>query len=828
MRRQLRLRDGWSVRELEPGQYDAQALTAGEGPGGREWLSARMPAQVHDVLFAHGLIPDPRIGRNAAGCAWVAERDWAYSCRFPTPEEAGSHAFLRFLGLDTVAEVWLNGVPIGAFDNMFREHVCEVGNGLHRDGRENDLLLVFRSPLRVLDEIAPDPLPKGIVRHKYMRKSLNDFSSYLGARPHFIKVGVYRDVALDMPGDAWIEDVCVRTELADDCSGATVRVCIATAGSEAAVSCAILGPAGEWLREGEAKRVADGFEYECRLEKPALWWPRTHGDSPLHAVRVSLAAGGEKLDSRTISFGVRDVRLVTTDPDTGERRFAFDVNGRRIFLRGACLSPIEGMTHCWTPDRARRLLELAEGAHMNVLRVWGGGNIPEEEFYDECDRRGFLVWQDFMFEYGMHPAGEPDYDANCRAEIEGVVRRLRNHPCIFIWVGGNENHMGWNFQFGAEPEAGRELFERTMPEICGRLDPTRPFHPSSPYGGPVPNWPLEGDWHDYTTLTFCHRASVPLYASEIGRASAPSLRSMKRFLSAEELWPEGHDPTIRTPGRPAWPEMWQYRSVDGSWDKVGPVERYCDPARPEDLIRVLGTAHGEYLKQRIERLRRGRPDGAPEGPRRCWGSTIWRLNDSWPIVYWSAVDYYLEPKIPYYFVKRAYAPVLISFEQTPDELNVWVVNDSGEPVSGYLTVRRMRFDGTVRARTACPVDAAPGEAKRCLGTEDLGPISLREEFISATLGDLHTTHLLAGERYLHLPQAALTVSASAGTVEVSADLFARQVTLSCEGGEGAEFSDNCFDLPPGASRVVCIIGEGGGGIAVSALNARTVAVTRAR
>ena len=822
------MRDGWLLHELEPGQYDAEALAAGAGLGGEDSLSADMPAQVHDVLFAHGLIPDPRIGRNAAECSWVTEKDWAYACRFPTPEGAGSCAFLRFLGLDTVAEAWLNGVRIGSFNNMFREHVCEIGDHLLRDGRENALLLALRSPLRTVDGMVPDPLPKGIARHKYLRKSFNDFSSYLGARPHFIKVGVYRDVVLDMPGDAWIEDVCVRTELAADCSRATVRVCIETAGSDAAVSCTIFEPGGECLREGEAKRVADGFEYECRLEKPALWWPRTHGDSPLYAVCVSLAAGGEKLDSRTVSFGVRDVRLVTSDPDTGENRFAFDVNGRRIFLRGACLSPIEGMTHCWTPKRARCLLELAEDAHMNVLRIWGGGNIPEDEFYDECDRRGLLVWQDFMFGYGMHPAGEPDYDANCRAEVEDVVRRLRNHPCIFIWVGGNENHMGWDFQFGAEPEIGRELFERTMPEICERLDPTRPFHPSSPYGGPVPNWPLEGDWHDYTTLTFCHKASVPLYASEIGRASAPSLRSMKRFLSAEELWPEGHDPTIRTPGRPAWPETWQYRSVNGSWDKVGPLERYCEPAGPEDLVRVLGTAHGEYLQQRIERLRRGRPDGAPEGARRCWGSMIWRLNDSWPIVYWSAVDYYLEPKIPYCFLKRAYAPVLISFEQTPDQLNVWVVNDSAEPVSGDLAVRRVRFDGAVRARAACTVDVAPAEAKRCLRTEGLGPISLREEFISATLGDFQATHLLAGERYLHLPRATLTVSASAEGVEVSADVFARQVALSCEGGEGTHFSDNYFDLPPGTSRAVRVTGRRGGEIAVSALNARTAAVTPAR
>ena len=212
--------------------------------------------------------------------------------------------------------------------------------------------------------------------------------------------------------------------------------------------------------------------------------------------------------------------------------------------------------------------------------------------------------------------------------------------------------MGWDFAHGTKPTAGIGVFDRIMPEACARLDPTRLFHPSSPYGGRVPNWPLEGDWHDYTTLTYSPHASVPTYASEVGRVSTPSLASMRKFLSEDDLWPKDFSPAIRKPGQAAWPEMWQYRSVGGSWDKIGAIEQYCDPATAEELIRVLGTAHGEYLRDRVERERRGAPDGAPDGNRRCWGNMVWRLNDSWPIIYWSVIDYYLEPKIPYYFLRR--------------------------------------------------------------------------------------------------------------------------------------------------------------------------------
>ena len=152
-------------------------------------------------------------------------------------------------------------------------------------------------------------------------------------------------------------------------------------------------------------------------------------------------------------------------------------------------------------------------------------------------------------------------------------------------------------------------------------------------------WPsTHGTPHLYRLDVRLGDSSRPLYASEVGRASAPSLASMRRFLSEEELWPEGFDPAIRRPGQAAWPPMWQYRSVGGSWDKVGPLERFCDPKTPEELIRVLGTAHGEYLSERVERQRRGVPDGKPDGNRRCWGNMVWRLNDSWPILYWAVID----------------------------------------------------------------------------------------------------------------------------------------------------------------------------------------------
>ena len=827
MRRQHILSDNWFIRQIEHDQpLDVGEWTrlAGRGP---EWLPAHMPAQVHDVLLAHDRIPDPRVGHNAAACVWVAQTDWVYACRFATPEEVEGPALLRFKGVDTLCTAYLNGEQVGAFDNQFREWVVDVTGRLAPTGQPNVLLLRFRSPLRAVEAVRQPAGHVGVVpKFKYVRKSLQDFGSYLGVRPHLAKVGLFDDVVLDLPDWTRLDDVWVRIDLEPGHERATLWVQVETQGTgpESVLRWSLVDPSGQVVARGEGDPIEGGFNVEVRY--PQLWWPHTHGRPNLYTLDVELKQDGAVRDRRQVMVGIREVQFQDADIDTGEPRFRFTINGRSIWLQGAGLAPFEGLTHCWRPERAIRLIDLAERAGMNLLRVWGDGDLPPEAFYDACDRQGILVWQDFMFGYGMYPDDDAAFCSNVRAEVEGLVRRLRNHPCILMWVGGNENYMGYDFAHGGTPTVGRRIFEEIMPEACERLDPTRIFHPNSPYGGHAPNWPLEGDWHDYTTVTFSHRASVPLFASETGRVSAPAVHNLLRFMEEEDVWPRDHDPAARVPGAVRWPPEWSYHAADGAWEKIGAIERYPDPAGAGDLVRVLGTAHGEYLRERIERQRRGVPDGSLDRGRRCWGNMAWRLNDSWPTIYWSVVDYYLEPKIAYYYLRRAYQPVLLSFEHTPDELNVWLINDSDEPVRGRLVVRRMRFDGTTVGEAVTDAQVGPGESVRVLSTEGLGPISLRHEFLEARLGALEATHLLTAERYLVLPRARLSARAVAGGIEIATDVFARQVGLAMEGVSGAVFEDNYFDLAPRGRRTVAVVDPAGGHeVTVRCLNGETLHVT---
>jgi beta-mannosidase len=530
-------------------------------------------------------------------------------------------------------------------------------------------------------------------------------------------------------------------------------------------------------------------------------------------------------DAQQFKVGFSKVEHVTLDENTGEARFAFKINDRQIYLKGAGWAPLEGMSHVWDRRRSDRQIALGKKANMNLFRMWAEGSIPPSHWYEACDEQGILVWQDLYFGYGIDPFHEPDFRANAEAEIADTIKRLRNHPSIFLWVGGNENLMGWEFAKGYSNIPNRHFCEEVMPGLVKQFDPTRPFHPSSPWGGPYSNYPLRGDWHDYTTLKFVPLSSVPLFNSEICRISPPSVESMRRYMTEEELWPEGFQFAVDRPGKIAWPDMWEYRSAGSAWDKIGAIERFCDPQNPEDLVRVLGTAHGENWQQRVEQQRRGVLLGMPDGNRRCWGSMVWRLNDAWPITYMSAIDYYLEPKICYYYLKRAFAPVLVSFEQTADKIFVWVINDSAEAVDGTLILTKMDFQGKQPEVLSRYVHINPGEAERCLDATPLRTIVKNREFLIAELNGHIVTHLLNTERYLHLPQAGLDVKVLDDKVEIATDVFARQVTLVFPGVTGGVFEDNFFDMIPAQERRIRIHhNPGANTVTVRAVNVDTMTI----
>lgn len=282
-------------------------------------------------------------------------------------------------------------------------------------------------------------------------------------------------------------------------------------------------------------------------------------------------------------------------------------------------------------------------------------------------------------------------------------------------------------------------------------------------------------------------------------------------MSEEELWPEGFEFTVDRPGKKAWPPGWEHHSLGSAWEKSGRIQDFLDIRNAEDAVRVFGMAHGQYLKDRYERQRRGVPDGEEAEYRRSWGAAVWRLNDSWPIIYMSIVDFYLEPKIPYYYLKRACEPLLISFEQTDDRICVWVVNDTPETISDSLVVELKRFDGTMKKRCSRWVELGPSEALRVVDlTHEFYEMWKRDEFLLARLGDQVKPHLLWPEKFLKLKQGDLTVHQENDELIVQSDSYIKHVELTIPGTSGAIFSENYFDLIPGQQRRIRVMEHKGG------------------
>ncbi|MBA7536255.1 Beta-galactosidase [subsurface metagenome] len=736
------LDENWKVTSLIPTD-DPSITQVNLDDESLQWYKGDMPKQVQEFIFENGELPDPAVGDNAEKWVDVFEKDWIYQKEFKTPSFKGD-IILCFDGLDTEVDVFLNGEKLAYCNNMHRRWRIPVAGKLMPPGEKNSLILRFYPPAKVIDkfnELYPD---SEVVPRKYIRKTGSDFKSYLGAKPHFMKVGIFDDVYLDLLPESYFGDVHIQSFLNKDYSSAEIQIDSDIKNYEnLTVEYQILQSENDLLTQGKASTS----KFTISIDNPELWYPMNFGNQPMYKIRMSLKDKGKLLDEAEVGFGIRDVKIVQEDEQSGKPLFCIQVNGEKVFMNGACWAPLHGFTHVWNEERADSLLRLMRLGNMNFLRVWGEGSIPGKSLFDFCDKNGIVLMMEFMTSAPLHqPIYDPGFRENITLEIEDEIKRFRNHPCIALWSGGNEHYLLHKSNLGDNTlPVGRALFQKIMPEAVEKFDPQRYFHPSSPWGGDEwinGNDPLTGDFHDYSTYRFMPLSSVPLFTTEVCMVSPYSVHNMRKFMSEEELWPQGFKFTIDRPGKKAWPPGWEHHSLGTAWEKSGRIQDYCDIQNVEDACRVFGMAHGQYLKERYERQRRGVPDGQIDEYRRSWGAAVWRLNDTWPMIYMSIIDYYLEPKIPYYYLKRACEPLLISFEHTDEKICVWVINDTPESVSDSLIVELISFDGKLMKRCSRRVDLKPSESERVIDlTHEFYEILKRNEFLVARYGDQVKTHL---------------------------------------------------------------------------------------
>jgi len=781
-----------------------------------EWLPAAVPGSVHTDLLALGRIPDPFVADNELLVQWVAERDWEYRCLFDVPPQlqAQERIFLVCDGLDTLAEVVLNGQTVGRAENMFRRYEWDVTT-LLREGK-NELLIRFTSPIAHIRArqaerpmIAPShSIPGG----PYLRKAPCQFGWDWG--PQLPPIGIWKEVYLKGYSVARFADVHLRQHHGPE-GQVTLTADITLDRWREADLTVVLHLTAPDGRVQRAEVLLPGNGTSARLEMvvadPYRWWPNGYGSQPLYRAEVTLCEGKTPCDRCTLQIGLRTLELCRQKDEWGES-FVFVVNGVPIFAKGANWIPADSFPTRITDEHLEHLIRSAAEANMNMLRVWGGGFYEDDRFYDLCDRYGILVWQDFVFSCSTYPLDEEKFLENVQAEVVENVRRLRHRASLALWCGNNEMEWGWESWGWIYEPGGRELraaydrfFHHILPEICAREDPDRAYWPSSPSSG-TPfvdvNGGRAGDthcwevWHWMRPFRF-YREHVSRFVSEFGFQSLPPLATVRTYAD-EADW-----------NITSYIMEHHQRNAEGNGKIVAYLtEHFRMPKDFPSLVYLSQILQAEAVRTGVEHWRRNR--------HRVGGTLYWQLNDCWLVASWSSIDHFGRWKALHYAARRFYAPVLLSVEDDGPRAALFVTSDLREEWRGTVRWSLETVDGKVLLSgkeevTVPTLSSVQVWARDFSDWLTAGPsITLRPNFRRDVVlvyelwqGD---ERLSIGvipfvpTKHLELPDPQLRVTVrqteDGFAVDVTSGRLARFVWLELEDTD-AVFSDNFFDLPAG-------------------------------
>lgn len=814
------LSDGWELKKIVPiEKIDAFDYELDE----ENWFPVKnMPAQVHDILYANGQLDEEyRLGW-CEKVLWVSEYDWLYRCRFRL-EDQPDNAEVLFEGLDTYADIYVNGKYAGSHDNFYLPQKAVV-SGLLQE--ENTIIIHFHRVRDFLEKAEWDPKWNGaVLRCKQLRKPIHDFppenpdggSNYQGAIPYFSPIGVYGKVHIHTWEDARIEEVLAKVTVNEEDEG-RIGLTMKGSGSDLTISYKLYAKQ-ELVQEGIIVCLKNSgpewrVEENISVKRPILWNPRGFGEAFRYRLSIICRRQEKVLDIWERKIGFKKVEMPTP--------LEYIINGKRVRLWGGSMDPLQGYTHCYCRERAMRLFDMVENANMNTLRIWGEGIPQPDEFYEEADRRGILIWQEFYMGHGAYPDTER-IACECRKEAEALVKRLMHRPSLLMWCGGNETVMGAEFA-GKEP-FGKDILLHIFPQVVEKLDPGRYYHPNSPWGGEWANDPRTGDYHTYDCVWQYPYQDYPQFISEHIRTAPPVMHSLRKMIRGP-VWPENSEQidwreaaangllcTYENPD--IMPENWLQRSHRGAngQRKSGAYWEYYDPQSPEDMVYRFGASYGQEIRRYGEQIRRG--SRQPGESRRSKGYFSCKLLDTWPKVYCASIDFFQEGYIPYYSLVRLFQPLLLSFEKG-DSIRLWLVNDSDRAVEGTVVVSLYHLGEEKNLReNMIEVFIEQGGADMVFDLAEYRffpkDCILYAKFLEKD-GEIccSAVDYVDIERHLHYKEAQLNVMLSGNTLILQSDTFIRCVEIKGRDKEdefGWLFSDNYFDLMPGELKKVEVLGN---------------------
>ncbi len=812
-------------RNLDSGwQFRAVANT--DRSDVKEWHPATVPGVVQTDLLNSKLIPDPFDRDNEFHLQWVGLADWEYQTTFQIDAAALAHAHidLVFDGLDTFADVYLNDQATLHADNMFRQWRIPAKTAL-KPG-VNTLRIVFHSAVEKMIPYAkslPYILPsisthnygneEDIATAPYTRKAPYNYGWDWG--PRYMTEGIWKEVRLETWDALRIQNFHIHQQsITADLANVTAELEIeASHPTTATLALAHNEIDGPQLSDGtQTLQLNAGVNHvsvPLRIASPKLWFPVGYGAQSRYRFSATIRIGKDKDPAaRTeIKTGLRSIELRRA-PDQWGKSFEFVVNGIPVFAKGADVIPFDSFPNRVTPEIHRNILQAAREAHMNMVREWGGGYYESDDFFDICDELGIMVWQEFMFGGDMVP-GDVAFQENVRQEAIDQVKRLRDHPSIVVWCGNNEVETGWH-HWGDRQEfkesVSAEQRERVWQDyvilfsdilrstVTQYADPV-PYTPSSPSANfeEIPDNQHNGDmhywqvWHaqapkeDYTK-------QFPRFMSEYGFQSFPEMRTIATFAKPEDY--DIHSTVMQA-----------HQKNKGGNERILTymLREYREPKDFASYVYLSQVQQAEIIKIGAEHLRRQRP--------RTMGSIYWQLNDCWPVASWASIDYYGRWKALHYYARRFYDDVLISPFLHDDKVDVYVVSDKLQPLSGTIHTRLLDFSGNVLLDQTKDVQV-PAQSNSIYLTVDKAATSAKADprrsflvFDLEVAGKRVSRNLIFFDatHNLDLPAAPKIETAVNKTDEVTVTVrsskLARGVYLSF-GDLDVQSSDNYFDLLP--------------------------------
>ena len=737
----------------------------------------------------------------------IARRTFTFSREFKVDEamfqNAGRRIMLECDGLDTLATITLNGREIGSTDNMHRTWVFDVTRDLRHGA--NQISIRFEDSIAYVEAARKRMVLKRNIGFGHIRKSNCSYGWDWG--PAVPDVGIWRPIRLVAYDGAKIDDIQIRQRHSKPVgkkAALSIRTTIKSWTKETRrLRYTLTAPDGKSAGSAEAR---PGMEAVLPVAHPQLWWPRNLGNQPLYTLKVELCMGDRVLETSVRKIGFRTIAIDRSKLKIGGERFAFVVNGVSFFAMGADYIPEDTMLARVTPAGTRVLLEDCIRANFNMIRVWGGGVWPSENFYENCDELGLVIWQDFMFG-AVSDMENKAFVANFTEEIRENLRRIRHHASIGLLCGNNE--LEWHFPKN-NPTGEKEYilqFEKVIAELVADEAPDAFYWPSSPSSGgsfDLPNDFIRGDQHDWSVWHgnqpfTAYRKNLHRFASEFGVEAFPNLKTVETFT----------EPADRNIFSPVMDD--HQRSGDGNGMIFSYLSQYYRfPRDFGSLLMLSQFSQAEAIRYGVEHWRRNRPV--------CMGAIYWQLNDVWPVASWASIDWPGRWKALHYAARRFFNPVLLSCEEDNSKRTavLHLSNERREALAGTVCWQLINLHGTVIRKGS--VDCA----LKAMATKKIVSLNFEKELA----GNANREHMLCYQfkgidkkwnhsattsftpfKWLNLPETKLsrTVGGADGRtwIDVTASAFAKFVWLELKSHD-AIFSDNAFDLLPGETRRVWI------------------------